>query len=43
MNLPMHVKLLSDMEITLRGNLIFYLKMSHLFGKVQEGIANVDE
>jgi len=34
MDLPMHVKLLSDMDISFRGNLMFYLKMSHLFGKV---------
>lgn len=43
MDLPMQVKLLSDMEITFRGNLIFYLKISQLFGKVQESTATLDE
>lgn len=39
----MHVKLLNDMEITFRGNLLFYLKISSLFCKVQEGIATEEE
>lgn len=39
----MHLKVLNDMEITFRGNLIFLLKIADLMGKVSEGIATVDE
>ncbi|KRX10929.1 Acyl-CoA dehydrogenase/oxidase, N-terminal and middle domain [Pseudocohnilembus persalinus] len=42
-NHPMQIKLLSDMEVTYRGNLIFFLKSSQLFSKVQAGVATQDE
>lgn len=33
--LPLHVSVLADMEITYRGNLLFYLKVSELFSLEQ--------
>ena len=31
--LPLHVAVLADLEITYRGNLLFYLRVSELFTK----------
>jgi alkylation response protein AidB-like acyl-CoA dehydrogenase len=32
---PLHVSVLSDLEVTYRGNLVFYLKIAELFSKEQ--------
>jgi acyl-CoA dehydrogenase len=32
-DLPLHQRVLSDLEVTHRGNLIFYLKISEFFSK----------
>lgn len=32
-DLPMHLRVLSDLEVTHRGNLIFFLRISELFSK----------
>lgn len=32
-DLPLHLRVLSDLQVTHRGNLIFYLKISELFSK----------
>ena len=34
-NLPLHLRVLSDLEVIHRGNLIFYLKISEFFSKEQ--------
>lgn len=33
----LHLSVLADMEVVYRGNLLFYLKMSELFSKLQAG------
>jgi alkylation response protein AidB-like acyl-CoA dehydrogenase len=30
---PLHLRVLADLDVTHRGNLIFYLKISELFSK----------
>lgn len=32
-SLPLHLRVLSDLDVIHRGNLIFYLKISELFSK----------
>lgn len=32
-DLPLHLRVLADLDVTHRGNLIFYLKISELFSK----------
>ena len=32
-DLPLHLRVLSDLDVIHRGNLIFYLKISELFSK----------
>lgn len=32
-DLPLHMRVLADLEVIHRGNLIFYLKLSELFSK----------
>ena len=32
-DLPLHLRVLSDLEVTHRGNLIFFLRISELFSK----------
>ena len=39
----MQVKVLADMEITVRGNLIFFLRVGEFFSKIHYGTATQQE
>lgn len=40
---PLHLSVLSDMEVVYRGNLVFYLKIAELFSKEQAKIITAQE
>ncbi len=42
-DLPLHLRVLSDLDVIHRGNLIFYLKISELFSKEHAEKINEDE